>query len=185
MSHTTPTATPTGDLSSVTMTALSDTQVLVSPGTFAVGDPCYVIPSGQDWADLLGSCGFFNADPSLPNSGPVGVLHGVPVLAFGTAFGDGCYRGNDGRDYPVDAGLIGLVPVEVADLNATSGHNVITFTEPTMCTRTEDGTISFGSLTIPTGDQDEDEDWCSTCGVAPATNYGECENCVETDEDED
>jgi hypothetical protein len=78
-----------------------------------------------------------------------------PVLAFGTKWGDGSYRGTDGNVYPVDAGLIGLVPVEiVADL---SDHEVVNFSKDTLCINDGSGKLKFGHITIDT-DPTEEED---------------------------
>lgn len=37
------------------------------------------------------------------------------LIAFHTAHGDGVYEDEDGNQYPVDAGMIGAIPVELID----------------------------------------------------------------------
>ncbi len=38
---------------------------------------------------------------------------GLEVAVAGTAYGDGRYLGSDGAEFPVDADVIGLVPLEL------------------------------------------------------------------------
>lgn len=39
--------------------------------------------------------------------------NGVKFGVYGTAYGDGCYYGSDNNAYGVDAGVIGVVPMEL------------------------------------------------------------------------
>lgn len=126
-------------------------QVIVPAGKYWLCDPCYAVPENL-WMDLLNSCDFFN--------GPVGNVTdsrgGVhDVLAFGTAYGDGCYVDQHGNTYPVDAGLIGLVPVELGEPGALG--TLVEFTRDTMCTN-EGGKMQFGGYKINTLN-DEDFDY--------------------------
>ena len=74
--------------------------VYVPAGKYVIGDPCYTVPDA-DWHKLLESCDYFNR--------PIGISGGFEVLAFPTKYGDGVYRDQVGRKYPVDAGLIGCI----------------------------------------------------------------------------
>ena len=132
--------------------------VLVPAGTYLLGDPCYSVPD-EDWDDLLGSCNYFmdSAVGTCPN--------GLQVLSFGTAWGDGCYRDNKGREYPVDAGMIGLTPVlegwnrtDCGCISEGDGVYLVEFTQDTICS--SDGKIlRFGSISIDTDpDPEDDED---------------------------
>jgi hypothetical protein len=127
-------------------------QVLVQPGKYYLGDPCYTVPDYL-WMDLLNSADFF----STKNEG---TAIGFTVYAFSTAYGDGVYAGSNGFQYGVDSGLIGLVPVELA-INTDLGLvTEIEFTSPTMCTY-KNGLMCFGNVTIDTELDDpefEDED---------------------------
>lgn len=122
--------------------------VQVPAGQYVLGDPCYTVPD-ENWGELLESCKFFE-NPI----GEVKVDDKVhKVLAFRTAYGDGTYRDNKGNEYPVDAGLIGLVPIEYADLEQTGLESVIVdFKALTECSSDDEGTMYFGELKIRTGE---------------------------------
>ena len=125
-------------------------KVIVPAGSYWLGDPCYSVPNDL-WDDVLDSSGFFNK--------PIGTVAGFNVLAFRTAYGDGVYRDQHDNDYPVDAGLIGLTPVELAGHNPFGSHRV-TFYRDTECTG-YDGVMQFGDYKINTRDDDpnyDDED---------------------------
>ena len=123
--------------------------VIVPAGAYFLGDPCYAVP-GHLWDDLLNTCECFEA--------PVGNVKGFAVLGFGTAWGDGTYSDQDGNQYPVDAGLIGLVPDGLIERDKraellTLGR-MVTFTEPTSCTAAL-GVMQFGRIRIDTRDFDD------------------------------
>lgn len=132
---------------------IKQTNVEMPAGEYIVGDPCYAVPD-ERWMEWLEASDYTNSDRMHPL---LGELDGRSVLGFSTQFGDGVYHGTDGHEYGVDAGLIGLVPVEVADMaeDATWRRcsQQITFAEDTECSRTDEGTLKFGSLTIQTGDE--------------------------------
>ena len=118
-------------------------KVVVPPGKYVLGDPCYVVPN-EDWQSLLKSCDYFNL--------AIGTVHGYQILAFSTKYGDGTYTDNKHRYYPVDAGLIGLVPCSYAkDANSEYSH-IVEFSFNTVCSRHKDGTLTFGSISIETGE---------------------------------
>ena len=130
--------------------------VYVPAGKYVIGDPCYTVPN-DDWETLLQSCDYFNR--------PVGISGGFEVLAFPTQYGDGVYRDQRHNEYPVDAGLIGLVPVAYAVIDEDKLYptQYVEFKTLTACVRGEDGTLRFGDVTIKTGDNaddyyDEDEE---------------------------
>ena len=58
------------------------------------------------------------------------------------------------RSYGVDAGLLGIIPIESCDGNSMDGGNIIEFDEPFYC-RCEDGHFYFGKINIETGDEGE------------------------------
>ena len=116
-------------------------KVIVTPGKYVLGDPCYVVPQ-EDWQPLLESCDYFNL--------PVGLCKGYQVLAFSTKYGDGTYADNKRRHYPVDAGLIGLVPWAYAIGVDPELSQVVEFKNSTTCTRTSDGVLTFGNIVINT-----------------------------------
>jgi hypothetical protein len=121
------------------------------PGRYWIGDPCYIVPD-ESWQELLDSSEF------LEMPGKVGE---VDVVAFGTAYGDRVYSDQDGMEYPVDAGLIGIVDLDEAEKagwappRADLGH-VIEFKDSFLA-YCEDGKIYFGRICIDTNCWAEDE----------------------------
>lgn len=133
------------------------TEALMPAGTYIVGDPCYAVPD-ERWMEWLEAADYTSDDKIL-----LAHLDGHPVLGIGTARGDGCYGGSDGNSYPVDTGLIGLVPVELdgatKEQEKYSEKNrspVVKFERDFRCSY-EDGTITLGHIEIET-DPDDDYD---------------------------
>lgn len=137
-------------------------EVRVPAGTYFLGDPCYAVPDDQ-WMDLLESCGFFGAEPSLPGAGPVGIANGHEVLAFGTAWGDGEYTDQFGCTYAVDAGLIGLTPVEIGFRYTVEElerlGRIVKFGRDVTATDDGEGRLTFGQFSINTADDDMADWW--------------------------
>lgn len=120
--------------------------VTVPAGRYFLGDPCYAVPGGL-WMPLLESCGDFDASP-------VGKVGGIEVLAFSTAWGDGTYYDQFENEFPVDAGLIGLTPIDLALQRETLGRLasmglVVEFKTETLCVKA-DGQLRFGQYVIET-----------------------------------
>ncbi|WP_096702525.1 hypothetical protein [Magnetospirillum sp. 15-1] len=118
--------------------------VVVPPGYYWVGDPCTVI-TGDQWDELGASNNWFER--------PIGTVSGQNVVAFPTASGDGVYRGSDGFEYGVDAGVIGLTPIALCEhvprnLMAQFGRTY--YFEKTLCGKAG-GSIWFDLLHIDTG----------------------------------
>jgi hypothetical protein len=126
-------------------------EVLVPSGTYVIGDPCYAVPD-KDWDSLLQSCNYFESPIGYVKDG----VQKFPVLAFSTKWGDGSYRGSDGNVYGVDAGLIGLVPVEIVE--DLSEHEVVNFSKDSLCVYDGSGKLKFGHITIDTDPSDEEEE---------------------------
>lgn len=81
---------------------------LTSNRGFYIGDICYVL-SRSVYHDIWGN----------QNSYQEGKIQ-VDDKAFAvdrTAYGDGIYADNNGREYSVDAGVIGCVPFELVDMD--------------------------------------------------------------------
>ena len=122
-------------------------KVVVPAGDYWLGDPCYAVPDDL-WHELLESSGYFLDKP-------FGTVAGHNVLAFGTAYGDGVYLDQFDNQYPVDAGLIGLTPVGLAN-GRPFGSRLITFKYDTECTGHE-GVMRFGDYKINTRDCDSND----------------------------
>ena len=141
---------------------ISKVEVEVPAGSYVLGDPCYCFPDHDEWMELLESCEYFNAPIGSirrTKANTFNAMETFKVLAFSTRWGDGCYQGTDGRMYPVDAGLIGLVPLEVigSDRRDDLG-TVVVFNKPTKCSTDGEGKLRFGHITIDTDPMDDEED---------------------------
>jgi hypothetical protein len=121
------------------------TEVTMPAGEYWVGDPCYAVPreQWQTWLDaswaVEGSGGILIAD-----------IDRSPVLGIATAFGDGVYEAEDGTSFPVDAGMIGLVSVDVARPDVRDDLMVRRdFAEAVVCRR-DGAQITIGDFVIRT-----------------------------------
>lgn len=86
--------------------------VIRSNKGFYIGDTSYVL-SDDVYQNFWGSKhhladGLFTVNPIMH------LAFAVAATAYGTAYGDGFYFDSQGNDYPVSAGNIGLVPLELA-----------------------------------------------------------------------
>ncbi len=125
-------------------------------GPYVVGDPCYMIDDAA-WIDWLN-----DADFTIQSREHVLLANyrGQPAVGVGTAHGDGCYYDQDGREYGVDAGLIGAVPVSVLTAEQLADYDTITivhFDRDFDC-YFEDGVVHIGHVMIDTDWEPEDED---------------------------
>lgn len=122
-------------------------QVLLPAGEYFLGDPCYTI-STDIWSDWLNDAR--NLDP---NTLVARVDGGSQAMAFSTRYGDGVYAlVKDNQivaELPVDSGLIGLVPVSVADTSGEALVHRVTFALPVMCSEVY-GVMTFNHYTIDT-----------------------------------
>ena len=121
-------------------------------GKYWVGDPCYAFDDQEAWMALLYSADFENRD--LLEAAANTAVGEFAFTASGTYCGDGCYPDDEGNTYPVDAGLIGVVRPEEAEVPEPFGMRLVEFDEP-FTVRYEDGDIVIGHLTIHTGGNDE------------------------------
>lgn len=120
-------------------------------GEYWVGDPCYAVPD-KNWIEWLEA-----ADYKAQRRVLIAEVGGHSVLGVGTAHGDGEYYGKNRERsfrFPVDAGLLGVVPVALAEEEPTGMQRVV-FDQPFECSY-ENGTVVLGHIEIDT-DPDEDE----------------------------
>ena len=104
---------------------------MMRAGTYWVGDLCYVMhPQWREVCDLMFNTG--NSGGVL--DGEFNLANGVRFAVQSTAYGDGTYLDAQGREYGVDAGLIGCIALEdIQDdsaLRYDQGGHVITFDNP-------------------------------------------------------
>lgn len=129
-------------------------KVPIAAGRYFVGDPCYTAgrddTAWQKWVDVT------MQDDRVDLL--TGTYNGYPVIGAGTAYGDGTFYDQYGNQYPVDAGLIGVVSAELIDrMNVSEDEyaglgRFVDFEKDTVLERTDDGTIIIGDLVIVTGD---------------------------------
>lgn len=118
-------------------------------GKYYISDPCYLVPDAE-WSDF---CDQFYDDNAEANV--ITLRNGSKVVAFNTAFGDGCYSDQLGNEYPVDAGLIGIIPFDAVPAPEHNSHwktVVIDFPSAFSCSE-RDGVMTFGHVVINTGDE--------------------------------
>lgn len=154
-------------------------KVAIPAGKYILGDPCYTIRD-EHWMPLLNDSNFFES--------PTGTVAGTQVIAFGTKYGDGTYDASNGHSYGVDAGLIGLVPLEYSLDGVPSSTTVVEFTVDTEAwSDPESGAMGFGHIVIETGDPevDEEQNSCESCGCDIDVWSSLCDDCEADDNDDD
>ena len=126
----------------------------IPAGEYYVGDPCYGVPDAR-WMEWLEAADYENVDRFLVAD--LDDRH--TVVGVRTAYGDGEYYDQAGRAYPVDAGLIGVVPVELVEEDEPSGMHRVTFDSDFQVAYSgEHGTIHIGTIDIET-DPDPNPDY--------------------------
>jgi hypothetical protein len=132
-------------------------------GKYWIGDLCYVNALSKTWNET-GGYGEATAGPRGSFDNVNGFFHvkdpDVVVWSHSTAHGDGSYDSSEGFEFCVDAGLIGVCPIEVAEMDGHYGGYVYEARrEFTPFYR--DGTFYIDNIAIYTNDHhsyDNDED---------------------------
>lgn len=123
---------------------------LFKAGKYYIGDPCYIF--SKSWDKLIEENNFLK--PS------VFIIDGHKCAIGSTAYGDGIYEDNFGYDYYVDAGLIGILPIELlkldevyneANIEEQPGLSVVEFSKD-FKVKINDGKFKFGGIRINTQD---------------------------------
>lgn len=130
-------------------------------GKYYVGDLCYVLHDSWDQV-----CDLIIDDHSV-GDGEFVMKDGRRFASYGTKWGDGGYFDQYGRDYSVDAGIIGCIRVEDIDdgqqalaeeVGARFGGQIVEFDKP-FETYEVDGKIWIGEVVVDTDPSyDEYED---------------------------
>lgn len=127
-------------------------------GRYYVGDLCYVMHDVWDEVcDLM----FPNSYNGNGEYGKFKLKDGREFAVYSTMYGDGTYRDGSGREYWVDAGVIGcILESDIRDPNPSNGGNYIDFSEE-FETGEDGGMIWFGDVFIDTvgPDYEEEEDY--------------------------
>lgn len=126
-------------------------------GRYYVGDLCYVM---HDVWDEVCNLMFPNFDNGRGVYGKFKLKDGREFAVHSTAYGDGLYRDGMGREYSVDAGVIGcILESDIRDPEAhTSGGQVLDFIAE-FDTWEDRGVIHFGVIAIDTAGGDDDDDY--------------------------
>lgn len=125
-------------------------------GRYYIGDPSYAFD--KTWGNILNETSFFNNEPCKI---------GKHLCAAGaTADGDGLYKDQNGFEYPVDAGMIGILPIVLLrrerKLNITKiakekYGRIMDFEKPFEVI-IKNGKFNFGGILIDTTGEDEDDE---------------------------
>jgi hypothetical protein len=129
---------------------------VVPSGKYYLGDPCYVILNSEDWISWLNAAYNSNPNEDGVSGGYCAPLpNGLRVLGLNTAHGDGSYRDQFNNLYPVDSGMIGLVPFEYSPKFPDEGrlNKLVEFTEDALCFSLN-GILTFGNFVIDTENND-------------------------------
>lgn len=103
----------------------SDLTFTVPPGTYYIGDLCYVL-SDKVYDTIFGDLGGYDSG-LYQKKGSSDFF-----LVDGTAFGDGLYKSSDMKEFAVDAGILGIAPMSLVAKKNGGGH-FYTFNEPVKC----------------------------------------------------
>ena len=125
--------------------------VIFKAGKYYVGDLCYVI-NDKHWDELGEKTNWFQNDEQFE-------FKGKTVFVSHTAYGDGRFNDYQGREYFVDAGLIGVIPFDIIDDGKTgNGGQIIEFEKDFYASCSDKGIFKIGNITIDTSNEDEEED---------------------------
>lgn len=131
-------------------------------GNYYIGDPCYVIPDENDaWDELIDNTGFFGlhtkdskGDDIVNWDDGVFLYKGCKCFASGTAYGDGLYSSNIKTSFPVDAGLIGIIPLDIIisdkKVNDSIKLGAVRYFDNEFEVSEKDGIFYFGNIRINT-----------------------------------
>lgn len=127
-------------------------------GKYYVGDLCYVMHG--EWSEF---CDITISGHTVLE-GEFTLKDGRRFAAYSTAHGDGTYFDAQGREYGVDAGLIGCILLSDIDIsnqdNFIDAGQIVEFDQPFETSGgREEGVIRFGSVCIDTDWEDDEEEY--------------------------
>ena len=127
----------------------------MQPGTYYIGDLCYVMHG--EWDEFCSLT--ISGDKVL--DGEFNLKDGRRFATFTTRWGDGNYFDQNGTSYDVDAGLIGCIRLADIDLtnpeNSLIGGNIVEFVQP-FSTFSAGGEIRIGNVLIDTDPVEAEEE---------------------------
>jgi hypothetical protein len=134
---------PDASFEQIRAAVVIEPEATVPAGEYILGDPCHFVPRSV-WTELLESSDYFKR--------PVGTVDGFDVVAFPTS--DGTCLSNLGHILTIDAGLIGLTPLALAEKNKTEDRfapaHVVKFAGDTRCCADPEnpGVWRFGDIRV-------------------------------------
>jgi len=127
---------------------------MMKAGTYYIGDLCYVMhPEWDEFCSLT-----ISGNNVL--DGEFNLKDGRRFATFTTKWGDGTYKDEQGREYGVDAGLIGCINVKdiaPSELENLKDGHVVEFVQD-FSTFSAGGVLRFGSVCIDTDLVEEEEE---------------------------
>lgn len=127
----------------------------MTAGTYYIGDLCYVMH--KEWDEFCS----LTIDGNHCKEGKFELKDGREFVFFSTMYGDGVYHDGNGREYSVDAGLIGAIKLDhISEDDKKNVHlgNIVTFDANVEC-GSKNGILFFGSVIIHTEDDDEYDEY--------------------------
>jgi hypothetical protein len=121
------------------------------PGTYYVGDLCYVMHN--EWDEFCE----LTTDGMTCLEGEFQLADGRRFATFSTMYGDGEYYDQYGYAYPVDAGLIGCIRVEDLTEEIRSGAGKVCQFNTEFEVHSQNGVITIGNVVIDTAEGEYDE----------------------------
>ena len=120
-------------------------------GKYYVGDLCYIV-SDANWDLIIDKTGCFGLSDKASDGWFEGAFEhkGRKCFLGSTRWGDGAYYDDKGREYFVDSGSLGIMPVEILDLphNFDYAH-IINFEKDFSCVEVS-GHFLLGDIEIET-----------------------------------
>ena len=133
-------------------------QHIFEAGQYWIGDPCYAIKD-ENWSKVIEETGCFGLEHDGLNwDDGLFDYSGKQCFASGTAYGDGSYLDQKGNMFPVDAGLLGILPVNVCDGDYLAGGHVFEFAHSFEVFE-QYGKFYFGNVIINTDDTNDEEEY--------------------------
>lgn len=122
------------------------TSIKFPAGTYFVGDIGQVT-SHETWTQFI--CRKDEPEFLRKYKGDTFRYKDIPVAMYSTFHGDGVFEDQDGREYAVDSGTVGCIPLTAVEGDTGFGQ-VIDFPEQFTCAKRKDGTIRIGNVIINT-----------------------------------
>ena len=132
------------------------------PGKYFIGDPSLVF-GHRSWDEVM------TAGKDFKNSAPFD-FGGFSLWVAYTTNGDGEYEDQNGNKYPVDAAVLGAVPIELVEDPEHESFGAILNAPRGLEVSSEDGVFRFNEIVIDTD---------------PITHFGSLDGGYDLDPDDD